>query len=196
MNQTIDYYNNHARDFCDSTLHADMSDCRDRFTSYLPARAHILDAGCGSGRDSKAFKEEGFHVTAMDASWKLCEKAEKLLQQHVQCLTFEELSFADEFDGIWACASLLHVARTDMDDVLARLRKALKENGILYASFKYGRGERTAGGRFFNDYDEASLRETLERQKYGICELFLTEDVRRNRAGEQWVNVIAKKHAE
>lgn len=192
MNQTISYYEAHAEEFCEKTRNADMSFCQNKFLKYLKPGAHILDAGCGSGRDSLRFLQEGFQVTAMDASKQICLEAEKLLHQEVLCLTFEELDFQNEFDGIWACASLLHVTGSGMADVLFRLKRALKENGILYASFKYGDGERIAGARFFHDYNEKSLQEILEKNGFQIREMFVTEDVRGDRPGEKWINVIAE----
>ena len=128
MNQTISYYDKHAEEFCQETKDADMRFCRDKFLDFLERRndmqnikdnislnMHILDAGCGSGRDAKAFLDAGYQVTAMDASTKMCEEAEKRLNKQVLCLSFEELIFEREFDGIWACASLLHVPYKDID---------------------------------------------------------------------------------
>lgn len=192
MNQTISYYDEHAKEFCEATVNADMSFCRDKFIEYLAPGAHVLDAGCGSGRDSRVFLDTGFQVTAMDASKGVCVEAEKLLRQEVLCLPFEELVFENEFDGIWACASLLHVEKSEMGYVLLKLRSALKKEGILYASFKYGEGEKVINDRFFNYYNEESLKELLEKQGFAICELFTTDDVREDRAGEKWINVIAK----
>ncbi len=190
--KTVFYYENHAEEFCASTVNADMSGLRERFLSHLPKGAHILDAGCGSGRDAKAFLDAGYTVTAMDASERICREAEKLLSVPVLTMKFEELSLENEFDGIWACASLLHVKREELGDVLLRFKRALKKNGILYASFKYGDGERIKDGRYFCDYTENTLRIELEDRGYLILELFATEDVRENRMGEKWVNVIAK----
>ncbi|MCD8370522.1 MAG: class I SAM-dependent methyltransferase [Clostridiales bacterium] len=193
MNQTVSYYDEHTEEYCVATADADMSFCRDKFIAYLPAGAHILDAGCGSGRDSKVFIDNGFIVIAMDASEKMCTEAEKLLGQDVLQLSFEEMNFHNEFDGIWACASLLHVAKSEINMVMKNLRTALKPNGILYASFKYGTEERIAQGRLFNDYDEGSLITLLESNGFTVCDIFITEDVRKMRQGENWVNAIAKK---
>ncbi|MCD7751532.1 MAG: class I SAM-dependent methyltransferase [Lachnospiraceae bacterium] len=193
MNQTISYYDEHAEEYCAATVNADMSFCRDRFMTYLPARAHILDAGCGSGRDSKVFLEKGFTVTAIDASEGMCKESEKLLGQDVIQCTFQEMNFQNEFDGIWACASLLHVTRSDIDLVLQNLKKALKYEGVLYLSFKYGNEERMMKERFFNDYNENLLSVVLENNGFTVMDIFTTEDVRKNRSGEMWVNAFAKK---
>ena len=192
MNQTISYYEEHAVEFCRSTFEADMTYCRDRFSKYLNPGSRILDVGCGSGRDSKAFSDLGYYVTAMDASPKICEEAEKVLGQRVLCKLFEELNMEKMFDGIWACASLLHVPKEEVLDVLHRLKRALKDNGVLYASFKYGDGEEIRRGRYFCDYNERTLEKLMQDAGFEILELFVTEDVREDRSGEEWVNVIGR----
>lgn len=193
MNRTISYYNKNAKEFCKNTVDVDMSFCRDKFLKYLKAGSTILDAGCGSGRDSVAFKQLGYHVTAMDASPEICKEAEKVLGQKVLCKTFEELDDENMYDGIWACASLLHIPKESMAEVLNRLKCALKDGGVLYASFKYGDEEKIVNGRFFNYYDEKSLRVLMEENGFEVLELFATQDVREDRHEEKWVNVVGVK---
>lgn len=190
MNQTISYYDENAEEFCKNTLGADMSFCRDKFLQYLKIGAAILDAGCGSGRDSVAFRQLGYHVTAMDASPKICREAEKVLGQKVLCKTFEELDNENAYDGIWACASLLHVPKDRMPEVLYRLKRALKDGGILYASFKYGEEEKVVNGRLFSYYNEQSIKELMVENGFEVLELFVTQDVRKDRHEEKWVNVV------
>ena len=192
MNQTVVYYEEHAAEFCKNTLDADMTYCQNKFLKYLAPQSHILDAGCGSGRDSKVFADMGHCVTAMDASPKICAEAEKVLGQKVLCWSFEELEMEKMFDGIWACSSLLHVPKNKMPDVLHRLKRALKDEGILYASFKCGDGEVIKQGRHFSNYDEETLRKLMEDAGFEVLELFVTEDVREDRSGEQWVNGIGR----
>lgn len=193
MNQTISYYDKNAAEFCKNTIDADMSFCRNKFLKYLKTGSAILDAGCGSGRDSVAFKQIGYHVTAMDASLEICKEAEKVLRQKVICKTFEELDDENVYDGIWACASLLHVSKERMEDVLCRLKYALKDGGVLYASFKYGDEEKIVNGRFFNYYNERSLRRLMRENGFEVLELFVTQDVREDRQEEKWVNVVGVK---
>jgi len=117
-----------------------------------------------------------------------------LLKQPVLHMTFEDLSFSNEFDGIWTCASLLHVPKDQMPAVLKKLADALKENGILYASFKYGNGEYVNKGRLFTSYDKASFEKLVSRKpNLKVVKMWLTEDVRPDRAGEMWLNVLLKK---
>lgn len=205
MNPVISYYDKNAEEFCRATKDADMSFCRDKFLHLLEQRSyikksksdkskiHILDAGCGSGRDAKAFLDAGYQVTALDASRKMCEEAKKLIKQEVYCIKFEELQFQEEFNGIWACASLLHISFAEISGVLKRLWNALRENGVLYASFKYGEGIRTDKDRLFFNYEETALNNLMINNGYLIEDIFLTQDVRKSREGEQWINVLAKK---
>lgn len=193
MNQTISYYDENAKEFCKNTVDVDMSFCRDKFLKYMKSVANILDAGCGSGRDSVVFKQLGYQVTAMDASPEICKEAEKVLGQKVICKTFEELDDENVYDGIWACASLLHVPKERVEEVLHRLKRALKNEGILYASFKYGDEEKVVNGRLFSNNDERSLRVLMEKSGFGILELFVTQDVREDRREEKWVNVVGVK---
>src|ERR1019366_7277192 len=107
---------------------------------------------------------------------------------------FDALDFDNEFDGIWACASLLHIARRDLNSVLARLTKALKPNGVLYLSFKRGDSERMENGRFFNDLNETLLAATLANHpELALVQVWITEDVRNDRRGRQdWLNAIVR----
>lgn len=195
MNQTIEYYNRNAGAFCDATLHSDMSDCRNRFLQYLSPGALILDAGCGSGRDSRCFLEQGFCIEAFDAAEEICRIAEKHIGQPVTCMRFEDMEYEARFEGIWACASLLHVSRKELPQVLQRLYCALKPMGILYASFKYGDSDIDKDERHFINFTEAGIIELLEASAFTILECFVTSDVRKGRSAENWVNVIAKKNS-
>ena len=151
---------------------------------------YILDAGCGTGRDSLVFINAGYAVDAFDASEGMCRYASDLLKIKVKCMQFEELSGENEYDGIWACASLLHVNAVDLPDVLTRIKKLLKPDGVFYASFKSGSGERVKEGRYFNDMTTETCRKLFSESGFRILELFESEDVRPGRS-EDWVNVIA-----
>ena len=189
--QTIRYYDEHAEEFVAGTENADMRECRERFLRYMKPGQKILDAGCGSGRDVIAFRKAGYDVDAFDASAEICRIASEKTGTYVKQLRFEELDGEAEYDGIWACAALLHVSPADLPDVLRRLHRLLKPEGVLYASFKYGLGEREKDGRYFTDLTEEACRELLSETGFSIRELFVTQDVRKGREGERWVNGIA-----
>ncbi|HEY5556052.1 class I SAM-dependent methyltransferase [Acetobacterium sp.] len=194
MNKTLSYYNNSARSFIEGTIDADLSDLRQRFLNYLPDSAHILDLGCGSGRDSKSFLEQGYTVTAMDGSIECCKLASDYIGQEVLCKTFEELDFDQAFEGVWACASLLHVAYEKLTGIFEKIAQALKPGGVLYASFKYGDFEGERNGRYFTDLTEKRLKVLLDPvEGFEIIETFVTEDMREDRDGEKWLDVILEK---
>lgn len=193
-NQTLHYYNQTAKKFIQGTIDADLSALHERFFKHLPKNAHILDLGCGSGRDAKAFLEAGYTVVALDGSESCCQLAETYIGQSVVCQSYDQLDFENEFDGIWACASLLHLPFTEMTETFLKIYKALKFGGFFYASFKYGEFEGERSGRYFTDLTEERLFKLLKPIKgLEVIEIFVTSDVRDGREEEKWLNVMAKK---
>ena len=191
--ETLDYYDQAPERFAAGTLTADMSDTRSRFAAHLPPNGLILDFGCGSGRDTKAFLEAGFRVEAIDGSAELCALASAYTGIQVRNMLFRELDEVNRYDGIWACASILHLPRTELVDVLGRLKMALKTGGILYASFKYGTFEGMRTGRYFTDFTEETLKAFWEpATSMKIFDLWITEDVRPGRKEEKWINLLAR----
>lgn len=191
---SIDYYQQNAGTFFADTVEVDMTPLYRRFLRLLPEGAPVLDAGCGSGRDARTFGDLGYRVTAFDASPALVALAESHLGQPVHCMRFQDVAWRDHFDGIWACASLLHVPAAELPDVMQRLCRAVKPGGILYASFKYGSGERDHHGRRFTDLDEPGLA-ALMRQVPGLepVETWTTGDLRPGREAERWLNALLRR---
>ena len=193
---TVSYYNENAREFIKNTWDADMSEVYSHFLKYIQPGGHILDAGCGSGRDSFWFLQRGYQVTAADASEEMCRAAEKLIRQPVLQRSFKNMNFQGEFDGIWACASLLHVKKEDLPEILKKMMNALKSGGVLYASWKYGTSERTSGGRYFCDLTrEELLRLLSEQEKYRVEDCWITEDARADH-NEKWLNAVIRRNEE
>lgn len=191
---SIDYYERYANVYYENTVEIDMSEIMNQFLSLLPENADVLDLGCGSGRDGKALEEAGCYVTLLDGSAEMCKLAEITTGKEVLNLRFDEMEFEEVFDGIWACASLLHVPEREMDGVMQKICTALKPEGILYASFKYGDREEYRNSRFFHDYTRKSLEEMLSRQgQLEILDIWISDDVRGGREEEKWVNALAKK---
>ena len=190
MINTLGYYNKHAKEYYDGTVNANIYDCYTRFLRYVKRKAYILDAGCGSGRDSKYFLSKGYSVKAIDGSKELCKLASSNIGQEVECVDFMNLSYTDVFDAVWACASLLHVNKKDLNKVVSNLHKALKNDGVLYASFKYGNTDRIQGERYFNDLNEDLIKKLFI--SFDIKEVWLSDDVRPGR-DDKWINIVAKK---
>lgn len=194
MNEsTIQFYNEHAGEYAEGTINADMAECRIRFLKYITPGAKILDAGCGSGRDTIAFLSAGYEVDAFDASEKMCRIASEKTGINVENRRFEELEGSEKYDGIWACASLLHVKKEKLPDVLSRLNQLLKQNGVLYVSFKYGDKERVDEERYFCDLTEDECCSLVQQAGFSVLETFLSGDVLPDRKSQRWVNAIGRK---
>jgi SAM-dependent methyltransferase len=190
MNDTNKYYQDNARRFYSATVDIDMSAIYQKFLPLIPQGGSILDAGCGSGRDSLHFKSQGYDATAIDASAALCKLAGELLHQDVHCVGFEDIIWQNQFDGVWACASLLHVPKQKLPSVITRLAESLKPGGVMYASFKYGDTERVKGGRAFTDMTEESFDQLLKSvPELSLKESWVTAD-RRVDSDQNWLNVI------
>ena len=194
MNDTINYYNQNASAFIEGTINVNMGDIYRRFLDVIPGQSHILDLGCGSGRDSKFFNDIGHLVTAVDGSPELCQKATEYTGLPVRCMLFDELDFHEKFDAVWACASLLHVEKSKMLDVLKLVSNALKSGGTLYVSYKYGQNQRLQSGRLFSDYTEEDIPFLFNQENNLNClEWWITADARPDRSNEQWLNILCKK---
>jgi SAM-dependent methyltransferase len=190
----MEYYDRHAVSFYEATLNVDMNPLYRHFLPLIPKGGHLLDAGCGSARDARAFAEKGFQVTAFDASAALVRLAQAHLGNTVYQLRFQDIAWRNRFDGVWACASLLHVPLAELPDVLRRLCLALKPGGILYASFKYGSGERFHEGRRFTDLDEAVFTDLLQQVKdLKVLNTWITGDLRPDRESERWFNITMQR---
>lgn len=195
MTQTLAYYNEHAEQFIAGTVDANMTALYDFFLKHIPLGGKILDLGCGSGRDTKAFMERGYSVVAVDGSAACCEAASTYIGQEVRCCTFDQIDYQNKFDGIWACASLLHLPKRELVSVFEKLATALKVGGTLYCSFKYGGFEGERNGRYFTDLTEDSLKEILENiPALNIKDVMITKDVREGRDGEQWLNIVLNQN--
>ncbi len=192
--KTLSYYSQNAEKFIEGTVNVDMGEFYDEFLPLLPEGATILDAGCGSGRDTKYFLEHGYNVVAFDNSPEIVKIASDYTDHDIQLLSFSDINFLDQFDGVWACASLLHVSSDKLPDALLRLSRSLKRNGILYTSFKFGTEEVVRGERFFRDYTESSFDNLLKGQAdFKLIKYWKTSDLRPGRQDEQRLNILGRK---
>lgn len=193
-NTTLGYYDNHADEFYKSTVNVEFDSIQKSFLTKLKKGAYILDFGCGSGRDTKYFMDQGYRVDAVDGSKELCRLASEYTGIEVKNIFFQELSEVDKYDGIWACSSILHLPVEELTEVMRKMAVALKKSGIIYTSFKYGTFAGERNGRFFTDMTE----ETFAKFLTGIDELemgeqWTTSDVRPGRGEEKWLNLILQK---
>lgn len=194
MNRTLDFYNKNAQSFAESTLRADFHEIQDRFLRRIPQGGRILDFGCGAGRDTKYFLQQGFRVDAADGSEELCRIAGNYTGIAVKKMLFHELDTVEYYHGIWACASILHLPKEELTDVLEKMGRAIVKDGVIYISFKYGSFEGMRNGRYFTDFTEETFQMFMGNvQGIVVDECWKTSDARPNRGEEKWVNFILRK---
>lgn len=193
---TIKYYNQNAARFLEETAGVEFTEIQNSFLSLLPEGARILDFGCGSGRDALEFLKRGYQVEATDGSEEMCRAAAELTGLAVRQMLFQELDEKEKYDGIWACSSILHLSKPELEDVLERMTAALKINGVIYTSFKYGTFEGERNGRYFTDFTEETFTEFIKGMTGVTAEkMWITDNVRPGRGEEKWLNMILRKQA-
>lgn len=193
MNETIRYYNNNAQAFIDGTSTADMKYLLDKFADRLTTGASILDLGCGSGRDSVWFINQGFDVTAIDASSEMIRHCKSLIGDRAILADLEEFETTEKYDGIWACASLLHIPRERLAAAITKYSAMLKPGGCFFMSFKNREQDYKKDGRIFTCFTPPSLEQYLnDLNLFNKIDIYETEDVRPDRPGERWVSAIGE----
>ena len=183
-----DFYEENAEPYVKDTFHLDMEGTRRMFLSYVPEGGRILDLGFGSGRDMLAFRDAGYQVMGIDPCLPFVRRARSLGMEAL-ALRAEDMPFVNEFDGIWASASLLH--SEDLPKALEKCHRALKEGGVLYCSFKKGSFRGIRDGRFYVDMEPLSLEKTLKKE--GFLPLFLWTSEDSVRPGLLWTNGVFRK---
>lgn len=186
------YYNENKDSFIENTINCDMSFQYNYFLKHMNKSGTILDLGFGSGRDMMYFNKLGYSVIGIDTT----DSFVSIMKDkgfEVYLTTAQEMNFENKFDGIWACASLLHVPSNELELAFKKCEKALKDDGVLYCSFKYGTYEGERNGRIFTDLNELLISNYLENTQLVIVDTMITTDVRPDRE-EKWLNCILKKN--
>lgn len=195
INNTLKYYDDNIESYKEQWLNDFTKNYNfeipDIFLSYLSENSHILDLGCGTGRDSKYFINKSYQVTSIDGSYEMCKVAENLLKKEVEQINFLDIDYKEQFDGVFACASLLHLDNEDLIIVLKKISSALKQNGILYACFKYGDFTRIDKGRFYNDMNEEKFLDLIKNvENLKIIKSWISEQYK---SDTKFLNYIIKK---
>ena len=133
------YYSEHYNEYIESTMHTDMSHIYAIFEPLLKGNK-ILDVGFGSGRDMLYFRSKGYEVMGIDVEPAFVEHAKEL---GLNAVVGDALSFVSDykFDGIWACASLLHLSKDGIATAIKHLKTLLNDEGVLFVSLKEGDAE-------------------------------------------------------
>ena len=133
------YYSEHFNEYIASTINVDMSPIYALFEPLLKGKK-ILDVGFGSGRDMLYFQSKGYEVFGIDTEPAFVKHAKEVGLDAVggNAATFRT---DEKFDGIWACASLLHLKKTQMRKAIENLKGMLANDGVLFVSLKEGDAE-------------------------------------------------------
>ncbi|MDT0628068.1 methyltransferase domain-containing protein [Alteromonas sp. W364] len=191
FNYTFKFYEENAKAYFKSSIDVDLTHLYPSLLNLLPIAAKILDAGCGSGRDTKYFKDNGYMVTAFDASAALAHLASEYSGLDVQQNTFESIKYTNEFDAVWACASLLHLSQSDLSIALASLAKACKDEGLIFASFKTTESA-SNDGRSFYYYEMVDIEPIINSlPSISVLRYWYTGDAL-HRADTNWLNLLLK----
>ncbi len=191
----IDFYNREATRYKEERNEIKgFDEVYKPFINRVKPNGKILDFGCGSGRDSMFFKEHDYEVVALDGSKEMCEITRKLCNIEVKEMFFEDFNEVNTYDGIWACASLLHLPKEKLIPILKNLSSALKDNGYIYTSFKYGNFEGIRNERYFLDMTEESFGELIsEIPELEVVETYQTNGLLSSQIRKHWLNIILKK---
>ena len=187
------YYESNAEHYAAETFFADMSEQYQRFLPLLKKGAKILDVGSGSGRDACYFQKHGYQVTALEPSKNLCREIRKVFSGEIICSDIQNYRPKERYDGIWACASLIHLQEEEILRFFEKIDLYLNDNGVVYVSGKNGiptgEGE---DGRFFLEFTEQLVEKILTvNEQLKPEQLWYTEDVS-GRQGFRWLNVVLR----
>ena len=198
MDETQAAYEKFAAQF--DAMFADMPpslvQAATRFLELLPANPHVLDVGCGPGRDMAWLEARGATMTGVDFSTEMLKLARTRVQGHLEQMDMRALRFADSsFDGVWCNAALLHVPKLEAPSVLTRFFQMLKPGGVAFVSMQLGSTEQLETHRvypdvqrFFARYAPAEFLGLLESNGFQVFEHELEDAGNRS-----WIRVLARK---
>jgi len=164
------------------------------FLAEVGRQGRILDVGCGSGRDVKAFRAMGYEAFGVDSSPELVKLAYENVGPYFREASIESLKVDAPYDGVWACASLLHLARSKIALALQNLKGTLKLEGVLFATVQRGAGEgRLSDSRYYTYYGTQEFCDSVESAGFSIISAWETADSLRAVGGPTWINVLARR---
>ncbi len=198
IKETIGVYDKLAKQYSDYTFQYILQFQLMQLANYVPKKAKILDIGCAAGRDVEYLMEEDFDVTGIDLSANLIKEAKK----RVKKAKFEQMDMAKmdfkagSFDAIWCHATLCHLHKKDVLDVLKEFKRVLKQKGIMYIGLRAGKGEGMVSfsdtanmPRLFAFYTIEELRALVEKAGFNVLQAYSEKD---GYSGT-WLNFFVQK---
>lgn len=188
----MDYYDKNAKQYIEETKNCDMSQLYVFFEKQINGAKSILDIGFGSGRDSVYFKNKGYDVTSIDTCSEFVEYAKNIGLEKAFLMDALEMPFEEEFDAIWASASLLHIKKDKILEAFKKCYNALNNGGVMYSSFKCGKYDGIRDERYYADYTLEEIKPIINEAGFILIDYIITKDVRENN-NNNWISIIIKK---
>lgn len=172
----------------------------DRFLKYVPKESSILDAGCGPGHHSFYIHNKSYKVVGLDQSQSFIDMAKTNYQGPLFIKgDMRKFSFVSGvFDGIWACASLVHFPPNIFRQQIERFSFWLSERGVCSIIISIGKKPNVSpdGRVFFSFQSERELFEVFSENNIDI--IYRDDEVMTDTTfGEQrtgvWSHVIGQK---
>lgn len=182
-----------SKEYFEATANLDMSLIYKKFRDQIPMGCMILDAGCGVGRDTRYFISHGYKTVSIDASEEMVNFCRRYPFAFCEKMSFDELPYVEEFNAVWACASLVHLSSTELRSALRSLAMALKTHGTLYFSLKQVAVGTVDSGRYFYPIVESDILDFLEKQLHmKLIERWVNQSQVQGRL-DSWSNYLLNK---
>lgn len=207
FNDTIKWYDDNAEQYEKNSKLVSFEKVVDGFLEKLPASPAVLDAGCGTGRETRIFHDKGTRVVGVDISKGLLEVA----RRENPGIEFIEANFTElplesqSFDGVWSHASLVHLETIEeVRAALSEFNRVLKPGGFLYVLVKEQQGEEKTAvvsdslskhDRFFRYYESEEFAGLLKEEGFIVGEIEFVEDAH-GRTEVSWLRTVVQKPVE
>lgn len=181
--KTIDFYNHEAEKI--ARRHESLTPHRiyDLAKKYFHSERHVLDVGCGMGRDTFWLSQNGFPAIGVDASEGMINEARKRFPDLKFIIaSLPEMYVGARFDNILCSAVLMHIPSTSLEESLYSLVETLSLNGRMVLSFRSRNNDEDE--RLFEDYELAHV--TMELEKFRGKVIFKEKD-------GIWKNLVFEK---
>jgi len=192
IERTRKTYDQYSAEHATRFWNASVARAWDLFSALMPPEALVLDLGCGAGRDVATLGQRGCRVIGIDLSIGLLREAQNRLSGEFIQGDMRSIPFSTaQFDGVWMCASLLHIPRQQAPTVLAQAHRVMGWGSVLYIAVKQGDGERwqeAEGPRFFTFYQPDEISKIIQDSGFWVEALW-----NENAQGRNWINIIARK---